>query len=109
MTERKELGRIKKVYCGLTDAQLGISFELGGSDGWGVMTQFRGHWGGKRSEYAKWTDEDRIRVLGETFMYIGQLLSDAKVRDVSELVGKPVEATFDGNLLTDWRILKEVL
>jgi hypothetical protein len=36
-------------------------------------------------------------------------LKDAKVNSVDELKGKPVEVTFDGNMLKEWRILTEVL
>jgi hypothetical protein len=36
-------------------------------------------------------------------------LNDAKVNSVDRLKGVPVEATFDGNLLKEWRILTEVL
>jgi hypothetical protein len=41
--------------------------------------------------------------------YVSKLLKDAKVNSVDELKGKPVEVTFDGNMLKEWRILTEVL
>jgi hypothetical protein len=41
--------------------------------------------------------------------YVSKLLKDAKVSSVDELKGKPVEVTFDGNMLKEWRILTEVL
>ena len=37
------------------------------------------------------------------------LLNEAKVDDIKNLKGVPVEATFDGTLLKSWRILTEVL
>jgi hypothetical protein len=40
---------------------------------------------------------------------IDKILTDAKVDSVDKLKGKPVEVTFDGTTLKDWRILKEVL
>jgi hypothetical protein len=41
--------------------------------------------------------------------YVSKLLRDAKVDSVEKLKGKPIEATFDGNTLKEWRILTEVL
>jgi hypothetical protein len=41
--------------------------------------------------------------------YVSKLLKDAKVDAVQKLQGIPVEVTFDGNLLKEWRILTEVL
>jgi hypothetical protein len=40
---------------------------------------------------------------------IDKILTDAKVYSVDKLKGKPVELTFDGNMLKEWRILTEVL
>jgi hypothetical protein len=43
---------------------------------------------------------------------VSQLLKDAKVDSVDQLLGKPIEAEFDQGgcgQLKDWRILKEVL
>ena len=42
-------------------------------------------------------------------MRLNALLQDAKVTHVGELVGVPVEVTFDGMTLQSWRVLKEVL
>jgi hypothetical protein len=41
--------------------------------------------------------------------YVSKLLKEAKVDSVEKLKGKPIEATFDGNMLKEWRILTEVL
>ena len=68
-----------------------------------------GAWAIKRSDYCKWTEEDRVRQLGEMVMRLNALLQDAKVTHVGELVGVPVEVTFDGMTLQSWRVLKEVL
>ena len=107
---RKELGKISHAsfgWGGYQEAQLGLSltFTMKGS---GVGT-FVGAWGIERSEYAKWTEEDRLRQLGEAVMKLGSMLSKAHKADVTELVGVPVELTFDGNMLHDWRLLEEVL
>lgn len=107
---RRELGKISSVrfgWGGYQDAQLGLSlsFSMKGS---GVGT-FVGAWGIERSEYAKWTEEDRLRQLGEAVMKLGSMLSKAHKTDVTQLVGIPVELTFEGNTLHDWRLLEEVL
>lgn len=107
---RKQLGKITEVkfgFGGYQDAQIGISFMFGG-DGWGVGT-FWGHWAMARSERTEWTEGERLHSLGETVMKIKQILEDAKVQSVDDLKGVPVECEFDGNLLKDWRVLKEVL
>ena len=107
---RKELGKISGVsfgWGGYQDACLGLSlsFSMKGS---GVNT-FIGDWGIEHSEYCKWSEEGRVRKLGETVMKLGKMLSAAHKTDVTQLVGVPVELTFDGNLLKDWRLLEEVL
>lgn len=107
MSERKELGKIQTLRFGREDGRLGIFLTLGGS-GWGVQTS-RCHWTGKRSEHSKWTDGDRVSELGALVMWIDGLLEQAKVQDVTELVGIPIECTFDGTALQNWRILTEVL
>jgi hypothetical protein len=61
------------------------------------------------SEYAQWTKEDQIKILGETMLFIAKLLDEAKVRSVKELVNIPVEVTFEGNCIKSWRILTEVI
>lgn len=45
----------------------------------------------------------------KSIMEIKQLLEDANVSSVDDLVGKPVEATYENNSLKSFRILKEVL
>jgi len=107
---RKELGKISHAsfgWGGYQDAQLGLSlsFTMRGS---GVNT-FIGNWGIERSEYCKWTEEDRLRLLGEAVMKLGSMLTMAHKTDVTQLVGVPVELTLDGNMLHDWRLLEEVL
>lgn len=104
------LGRIKSAEFGLggyQDAMLGVTFDLGG-DGWGVMDH-RGAWAVECSEHAKWTEEDRLRELGQMCMFVNALLAAAKKQKFKDIVGVPVEITFEGNLLRSWRILTEVL
>jgi hypothetical protein len=96
----KKLGKITSVKFGLggyQDAMLGLSVGLGDGS-WGVG-DFKGMWDAesvKRSDYTKWTEEDRSKGYDETMRYLSTLLKDAEV-------------TFDGVMLKEWRILTEVL
>lgn len=103
----KKLGKIQSVTLGLSEGQLGLQFTLGDGS-WGVCTQWKGAWH-QRSEHAKWTVEDQKRALGEAFLHLGDILAAAKKRDVTDLVNVPIEATFDGLMLKEWRVLTEVL
>lgn len=106
----KKLAKLRAVTFGkggYQDAMIGITFDIGG-DGWGIG-DFWGSWAIERSIYSKWTESDRVTELGDVVMRINSLLEDAKVNDVSELKGTPVEVTLEGNTLKSWRVLKEVL
>jgi hypothetical protein len=109
-TTRTELGRIQKIsfgWGGYQDAMIGVSITIGGQL-WGCGN-FKGAWGTDRSEYTRWSEEDRLRQLGQACMWVRELLTKAKVQTLDQLQGVPIEATFDGNLLESWRILDEVL
>lgn len=106
---KTELGKISAIKVGLDDGWLGIKFVLEGT-GWGVTTSNPN--GGAwfiRPPHAKWSVEEQKTRLGEDLLYIGQLLTDAKVTDINNLIGKPIQATFNGSVLCNWRILTEVL
>lgn len=109
----KKLGKIEKVSFGLGGYQgcmLGISFTLGNGN-WGV-SDFKGNWDAEQikwTESTRWTEEDRSKSYDETMRYISKLLKEAKVDSVDKLKNIPVEVTFDGNVLKEWRILSEVL
>jgi hypothetical protein len=109
---RTEIGKIKKCKFGeggYQEAMIGVSFELGSDKrSWGV-SDFWGSWAIERSDYCKWTEEDRIKQLGEVVMRLNKILRQAKVSSVDRLVGIPVEITFDGNLLKSWRVLEEAI
>ena len=61
-------------------------------------------------EECKWDyPEQRAEYLVKNIEKINKILEDAKCSYVSELKGKPVEITVDGNLFKDFRILTEVL
>ena len=107
---KSELGKIKSVTIGrggYQDAMFGASFSLGGT-GWGVC-DFLGTWTTKVSDETKWTEADRIKVLGETMLKLISLCEDAKVSSVEKLVGVPIRVYFNGQALSHWEILKEVI
>lgn len=107
---RTELGRIQKAtfgWGGYQEAMIGLSITLSGK-AWGVG-DFKGAWGIERSEHAQWSEEDRVKQLGEACMFLRDTLKAAGKQTVDELVGVPIEATFDGNMLQSWRVLEEVL
>src|SRR5262245_9104402 len=98
----KELGKIQRAEYGLggyQEAQLGISFTLGGK-GWGVG-DFWGVWA-DRSENSKWTHEDRAKQIAEVNDRLRDLLRAGNVDSVSRLIGLPIEATFENMSLVSW-------
>ena len=109
----KRLGKIQSVrfgHGGYQDACIGLSVTLG-DGGWGVG-DFKGAWDPemiKRSDSTQWTEEDRSKGIDETIRLVSKLLKDAKVDSVDKLKNIPVEVTFEGMMLKEWRILTEVL
>lgn len=61
------------------------------------------------SPACKWESESREQVLVNSMAQVNQILNDAKVNYVSQLVNKPVEVTIENNCFKDFRILTEVL
>lgn len=108
----KKIGKIKSIrfgFGGYQEAMIGVTIDLGSEkDGWGVW-DFKGTWGISRSEYAKWTEAERLTALGETAMWVAELLKAANKTSLDQLVGTPVVVTFDGFTMKEWRILTEVL
>lgn len=113
----KELAKIRSVKLGLggyQDAMFGFSFTFfnevnstGVSDFWGV-------WQDGPGLGSKWTERDRAEDLAAKALKVMKLLKDAKVDNLDDLKGIPVELTFDGESaagarLNSWRILKEVI
>ena len=109
----KKLGKIQSVkfgHGGYQDACIGLSVTLGNGS-WGVG-DFKGAWDPNIISWSidsKWSEEDRSKNIDETVRFISKLLNDAKVNSVDKLKNIPVEVTFDGNMLKEWRILTEVL
>lgn len=86
---RKELGKIKKAeygFGGYQDTMMGLTLQLGG-ESWGV------------GDFIRAEETPRLK----------KLLIDTKSQSVAQLVNKPIEITFDGNVMKEWRVLTEVL
>ena len=110
---RTELGKIDRFDIGIggyQDAMMGVSITLKGNTGW-MVDDFKGTWGTsmKVTEYTRWTEEDRSKHFDDTMRFINKILTEAKKSRTQQLIGVPVEVTFNGNLLQSWRILTEVL
>ena len=61
------------------------------------------------SPECKWKKTNREESITKSVEEVNQILKDAKVNYVSELVNKPVEVTMENNTFKDFRILTEVL
>lgn len=102
----KKLGRISSARFGrggYDDAMLGVSLTFT-FDKAGGVAEFKGTW---RGVHAK--RDEQLRVWGETVAWLDLILRDAKKDTIEDLVGTPVEITFDGNRMTSWRVLTEVI
>jgi hypothetical protein len=110
---KTKLGKIQAVRFGrggYQDAQIGIHFTFG-AKGWGCGDS-RSFWDPtmiKCNSHCKWTETNRDDEYALIVRYVSDLLAQAKVSSVDELKGKPVEITFDGNILKSWRLLTEVI
>lgn len=110
----KLLGKIESVSVGLGGYQgsmLGLHLTFSSrTGGWGVGSS-RAAWGPdvRWSPQCKWTETGRSAEYAEIMRFIGSLLIDAKVDNVNDLVGVPVECTFENGSLKEWRILTEVI
>jgi len=109
----KKLGKIQEVSFGLggyQHAMLGIHVTLG-NEGWSVGDS-KANWDSEQikwTENTQWAESERDVFYAEIMRYVSKLLKEAKVDSVDKLKGKPVEVTFEGNTLKEWRILTEVL
>ena len=107
---RKELGKIQRFDIGLggyDGAMFGLSVGLGAS-GWGVG-DFIGTWSRKPDANCKWTEAEQLKLWGDMCRLVADLMVKAKVQTAADMVGIPVEVTFNGQKLESWRILEEVL
>lgn len=105
----KVLGKITKAEYGkypgyeyLIGLELRFAFE-GSTVGCG------GKYMVNMSSECKWSEDERYGAIVKSVEHINQILNDAKVHYISELVGKPVEIEIQGSLFKGFRILTEVL
>lgn len=103
------LGKIENVYFGMggyQNAMLGVTFVLSTGN-----IDFKGYWGSDPDPDAKWGKEDQINALGNVALEIGNILRNAQVDTLDQLIGMPIEVTYDGVVgpMLNWRILHEVL
>ncbi len=110
---KTELGKITRACFGFGGYQgacigLSLSFEAGALS----TNAFEGSWDWthiERSESTKWTEAERDAAILNAVRVLSNTLHKAKRESVSDLVGIPVELTFDQNRLQSWRVLEEVL
>jgi len=96
----KVLGKIESVRFGYSEYMFGLNLTLTGNS-WGVIASY---------EYNPSHKDEPIELNSlKMLKQVQELLTAAKVDTVDKLKNKPVEATFEGNLLKDFRILTEVL
>lgn len=112
----KKIGKITQVRFGTggyQDAAFGLSLTFESKKGaWSVSAFVSGGWMPgviDPDKSAKWTEQDRRKTMADLCYKMAETLRAAEVNDISELVGKPVEVTFDSNMLKDWRILTEAI
>jgi len=108
---RKELGKISSVsygYGGYQDAQFGWWFTFSTGPCSRVGTG-KGFWTSEPDNHTEWSKEDQVRLHGETTMELIEIMKKAKVTEIHQLDGIPVELEFDVNELKNWRVLEEVL
>lgn len=99
---RAEFGTVRD-YPFLMGLQLDFSFDGSGCSCGGKYTVNIG-------SSCKWNDQnERQAAITKHIDEVYQILTDAKVNYVSQLVGKPVEVTIEDNTFKDFRILTEVL
>jgi hypothetical protein len=94
-----KLGKIQKVSFGYEEYLFGLKLTLSGQP-WGTCTGYY---------YNPSYKGDNTQYIKEMIDNVQKLLKDAKVDSVDKLLNKPIEATFEGSLLKEFRILTEVL
>jgi hypothetical protein len=110
----KQLGKISRAKFGIggyQDAMLGLwlSFEWPGG---GVSPPTENVWAYglvDPSPKAVWDETDRTKGCARVLKQLCDILAKAKVDTVDELVGIPVEITFESGRCTGFRVLEEVL
>lgn len=102
----KVLGKITKVRYGFDDhLTFGAYFHLEGS-GFGVVASVAT---GPHHQRNGESLQDFQARMGRVSARLVLAMQEAKVQNLHEMEGKPVEVEFEGNMIKDWRILTEVL
>jgi hypothetical protein len=108
MPQEKELGKISKAEFGMVydrEFLFGLLLTFEGK-GWGVSD----HYLVNIHPDCKWPSEtEKLEAMAEVLQKTHKLLQDAKAYTVSQLIGKPVEITFENRVIKGFRILAEVL
>jgi hypothetical protein len=115
--DEHNLGKITSAkfgLCGYQGAMIGLSVTLENKKhGWIVGQEINGFWSYNQvehTEYAKWSEQDRAKANVDMVKTICQILDDAKVDTVDQLVDVPVEVAINGiNDVVSWRVLTEVI
>lgn len=114
----KKIGKIRSICLGMggyQGVQFGLQIELGGgrnsswSVTWTKMVWSKRHIKDPKKEWYKWTHEDRRTTYADIVEFLDDTMEKAEVDDFHKLVGTPVEVTFDGNSLKEWRVLEEAV
>lgn len=104
----KELGKIIFAEYGILKGCPNlIGLQLGFSIGCKKVED-----GGKYTVFINYENDENIdqkSIIADSVRNVHQILKDAKVNYVSELINKPVEVTMEDNTFKDFRILTEVL
>lgn len=103
------LGKISSVFFGKRDGRFGLWIILSGT--WSAQSSYV-CWDPAEitpGEHHKWTEDDRDIELIRIMNKVSELLKQAKVDDVNDLLNIPVEFSFKKGTLDTWRILEEVL
>jgi len=106
----KSIGKITSVcfgFGGYQDVQFGISIGVDTESGCACTGIWV--WTSKPDKHTKWTIIDQNNYYAKIMRYIIKLMKDAKVDNIEDLKGKPIEATWDGQYLKSIRILTEVI
>ena len=104
-----KLGKIAEVRFGrggYDNAMFGISFVL--ENEIGTVQDFWGTWSDDTGKPEAWK-KGQLEFFGSTMKRINNLLTEARKQNVADLAGTPVEIIFNGDALSSWRVLKEVL
>jgi len=98
----EKLAKIKKVTFGIggyQDAMIGFNFVLGNKD-----------WDVQDFKSLGWVNVQIPKKFETGALFdVCVLLSKSGANNLDDLIGKPVLCFFDGDRLTRWRILDEVL